>query len=80
MKFKSNLGLGGLKMSQIIRLPKVKSKVDFSRATIYRLIKLGLFPKPLNIGPRAVGWLESDIENWIAEQASQRHAQLSKKK
>ena len=29
-------------------------------------IKDGVFPKPVPLGPRAVGWLESDVSDWIA--------------
>ena len=36
------------------------------RSTIYQYIKDGVFPKPVPLGPRAVGWLESDVTEWIA--------------
>ena len=32
----------------------------------YQHIKDGVFPKPVPLGPRAVGWLESDVSDWIA--------------
>jgi len=32
---------------------------------IYQLIKDGVFPKPVPLGPRAVGWLELDVSKWI---------------
>jgi len=28
-------------------------------------IKDGAFPKPVRFGPRAVGWLEADVNGWI---------------
>jgi len=31
----------------------------------------GKFPEPVNIGPRAVGWIESEIDEWIAERIHQ---------
>jgi len=37
-----------------------------SRGTIYQYIKDGVFPKPVPLGPRVVGWLESDVSEWIA--------------
>ena len=51
----------------ILRLPTVKSRTGLSRSTIYLRIANGEFPKPVSLGGRAVGWLESDIENWLAD-------------
>ena len=50
---------------RILRLPAVKASVGLSRSTIYIRIAEGTFPKPVSLGGRAVGWLESDIEAWI---------------
>jgi prophage regulatory protein len=50
----------------ILRLPVVKSRTGLSRSTIYLRITEGLFPKPVNLGGRAVGWLASDIDRWLA--------------
>lgn len=58
----------------IIRLPDVKRKTGLSRSSIYLFIQNGRFPKPISLGERAVGWLESDISGWIAERADQRGA------
>lgn len=57
-------------MQSILRLPAVKARTGLSRSTIYARIRegLGLFPLPVKLGPRAVGWLASDIDAWIAEQ------------
>jgi len=52
---------------KILRLPSVKARIKLSRSTIYLLISKGQFPSPISLGERAVGWLEEDIENWIAE-------------
>ncbi len=53
---------------QILRLPEVKSRVGLSRSSIYLKISNASFPKPIVLGERAVGWLESDINNWLEEQ------------
>jgi len=52
---------------KILRLPAVKARIELSRSTIYLLISKGEFPSPISLGERAVGWLEEDIENWLAE-------------
>jgi prophage regulatory protein len=49
----------------ILRRPSVQSRTGLSRSSIYLGISKGTFPKPINLGARSVGWLESDIDNWI---------------
>lgn len=51
----------------ILRRKQVQSRTGLARSTIYHYIKSGTFPRPIPLGPRAVGWLESDVSNWIAE-------------
>lgn len=51
---------------RILRLPEVIGRVGLRRASIYLHISKGSFPKPISLGARAVGWLESDIDGWIA--------------
>ena len=53
--------------SRILRIDQVTDTVGLSKASIYRLGKLGLFPKPFKIGISAVGWDEAEIEFWIFE-------------
>ena len=52
-------------MQSVLRLHVVKTRVGLSKSTIYAWIAQGTFPKPISLGDRAVGWLESDINNWI---------------
>lgn len=53
----------------ILRLPQVKARTGLSRSTIYARIAQGSFPKPVQLGgPRAVGWVEAQIDHWIARQ------------
>ena len=56
--------------SKFLRLPKVTEVTGLSKSTIYARIAEGTFPKQVPIGPRLVVWVESDIQNWIAEQIS----------
>lgn len=57
----------------ILRLPAVKARTGLSRTTIHTQVRKGLFPKPVSIGLRAIGWLEDDIEAWIAHRIAQTH-------
>jgi len=53
---------------RILRLPNVLDRTGLSRSTVYQWISEGRFPKPVSLGARAVGWVESDIEEWISRQ------------
>jgi len=52
----------------ILRLPAVKARTGLSRSTIYLRISEGNFPKPVSLGKRAVGWLESEVDDWLTSQ------------
>lgn len=54
------------KSVRIIRLPEVLARTGLSSSTIYELINKRLFPHPVNLGTRAVGWIEGEISEWIA--------------
>ncbi len=55
----------------ILRLPEVKARTGLSRTTIHVRVTNGSFPRPIKIGVRAIGWLESDIADWITRQVEQ---------
>ena len=52
---------------KVLRLPDVINRVGLKRASIYQRMQTGSFPKPVPLGPRAVGWLEHEVEAWLAE-------------
>jgi len=49
----------------ILRLNDVKTRTGLSRSTIYLRMQNGTFPKSVSLGVHAVGWLDSEIEDWI---------------
>lgn len=53
----------------VIDLKEVQALTSISKASIYRLMKSGRFPaaKILMPGSRRVGWLKSDVLQWVAE-------------
>jgi prophage regulatory protein len=54
---------------RMLRLPDVQAKTGLARATIYLRMTQGKFPKPVPLGsPHVVGWLESEVDEWIEEQ------------
>ncbi len=56
----------------ILRRKQVKSRTGLSDSGLYRRIANQTFPSPipLGLGSRAVGWLGSEVDDWIAEQVS----------
>lgn len=54
-------------MDAILRLPAVKLRTGLSRSSIYAKVRTGEFPKPISIGIRSIGWIESEIQQWIAD-------------
>ncbi len=67
-----NQGVANMANETIYRLKEVKTKTGLSRSTIYDLMKQGHFPQSINLGLRAVGWLNSEIEAWIQERVASR--------
>jgi len=55
----------------ILRLPDVILRTGLSRSTIYLRIQENAFPKQISLGPRAVGWLESEVQDWLNQQIQQ---------
>lgn len=58
-------------MTRILRLPAVIEKTGKPRPSIYRMIKEGVFPKQIKLGERSVGWLESEVDEWIKKRIQQ---------
>ncbi len=52
----------------ILRLPNVKTSTGLSRSTIYLRISQGTFPKPVKLGGRAVGWVQTEVQEWLQQQ------------
>lgn len=50
-----------------LRRREVEAESGLSRATIYRHMTAGLFPRPRKIGPNSVAWRASDVERWKAD-------------
>ena len=57
---------------RIIRRKEVEGRTGLSRATIYRKVKAGSFPKPLHLTERAVGWLETEVQAFLQARLDER--------
>ena len=50
-----------MNIERILREPNVTEARGTSRSTMWADIKKGLFPHPVRIGPRSVGWPASEV-------------------
>lgn len=58
------------KSLRIVRMREVQKKIGLCKASIYNRIARGTFPKPVSLGGRSVGWIESDLDEWISERCN----------
>jgi prophage regulatory protein len=57
----------------MLRMPTVRRRTALGRSTIYRLMGQGLFPLAVRLGPRAVGWRDIDIDQWLEQRPDASH-------
>jgi len=55
---------GTTRHNTVIKIAEVSYQTGLSRATIYREIKAGNFPKQLQLSPQRVGSLQCEIDAW----------------
>lgn len=54
----------------ILRRKQVEARTGLSRSSIYASIKAGNFPAPVSLGEKSVGWLQHEIDGWIASRVA----------
>lgn len=59
--------------ARFIRLPEVLYTTGLSRSTVYEMMTRRQFPVQISLGGKTVAWLESEVENWMAERIANRH-------
>lgn len=57
----------------ILRMASVRRMTSLGRTTIYRLMSQKLFPSAIKLGPRAVGWRLTDIDQWLEDRPDSAH-------
>ncbi|MFL6615160.1 MAG: helix-turn-helix transcriptional regulator [Pantoea agglomerans] len=56
---------------RLIRMPEVLFKTGFKKSWIYQLISINSFPKPIRMGPRAIAFVEAEIDQWVTERINE---------
>ena len=64
---------------RILRSPEVQSRAGYSGMHLSRLEKAGKFPKRIKLGPNSVGWLEEEVDDWIAQKMAARDEEEASK-
>ena len=57
---------------RILSKRELKELVLYSPQHVARLEKAGTFPKRIQLGPNRVGWLESEVLEWLQERLDRR--------
>lgn len=54
-------------MRRLLTMREVSAKVNFSRATIYRMMEEKTFPRNATVGLRGSRWFADEIDTWLSE-------------
>jgi len=69
---------------RVLRRHEVEQRTGLSRSSIYARLQLNprrptdvdpTFPRPISLGARSVGWIESEVEAWIQANIDRSRAQ-----
>lgn len=66
-------------MQRFLRRQDVEYATGLPTSTLYELMDRGDFPRPIQITPRRVAWLESDVADWQKAKiaAASRHVEAA---
>jgi prophage regulatory protein len=56
---------------KVLRPKVAAAKLGISRPTFYRYTALPGFPSRVPLGPRAVGYFEHELDQWLVSRAAQ---------
>lgn len=60
---------------QVLRLPEVMRRTGKRRTSLLQAIQRGEFPKPIRLGARAIGFIQSEVDAWIDARMAERDGQ-----
>ena len=62
--------LDGLPNGAMARCATICGSLDFSKSTLWRLVKAGKFPKPVKLSERVTAWRVGDVRDWLNARAA----------
>ncbi|WP_072000417.1 helix-turn-helix transcriptional regulator [Kosakonia radicincitans] len=57
--------ISSLPSLRLIKIKEVQLRCAISRASVYRLISEGKFPRQVRLSSRAIGFYEHEVNEWI---------------
>ena len=64
-------------MQKLLKLFQVAEQLNVCKSQVYNLVKQGYLPKPIKIGKRGSGWLQSDIDSWFKSKIEERETEVN---
>ncbi len=66
-------------VARTLRMKDLPEKVGLRPSTIYALVAQGRFPAPFKLlpGGRAVGWLETTVDDWLGKQIERQKSEVN---
>jgi prophage regulatory protein len=61
-------------MVTVLRRRQVQAKTGLPTTSLYRLISRGQFPRPIMLGVKSVGWLSTEVDDWLRSRVENRDA------
>ena len=62
---------------RVIRLPEVEAKTGLKHSSIYNRIAEGTFPRPVRLGSNSRGFVEAEVDDWIAARIAERDSEAA---
>lgn len=50
---------------KLLTMKDVTEKMGVARGNIYKMMREQAFPLPIQLSPRRIAWIESEIDDWI---------------
>jgi prophage regulatory protein len=60
-------------MSNVLRIAGVIASTGLSRVSIWRKVREGQFPAPIELGSNSIGWIEPEVVEWQASRPRRRY-------
>ncbi|WP_299196250.1 AlpA family transcriptional regulator [uncultured Amphritea sp.] len=60
----------------MIKLREVINRTGLSRSSVYRKMDEKTFPMSVQLGYKAVGWVEGEVSQWIEDRIAERDLQV----
>ena len=56
----------------VLRRRQVMARTGLAQSSIYELVAADEFPRPVRLSRRRVGWIQSEVEDWIRQRIAAR--------